>query len=492
MVSPRRVPQAGAVTYTDQGPTPAATFGDRLRHLATLRRSSSGRAVAGVAAGLGRHFDIDPIIFRVLFVGLSLFGGAGVVLYAVLWLTVPPDDEPDSIVSGVLHRDPHAWLTVGLAIGAVLAGGLLIGSIGWAAPHPFPILIIAILLLLLFFGTTGRSERRTPAPPPSTPGPCPPASGSTPAGTDGSAPSEPAADTSRTPWTGWSGEHSESTTTEPAAPDSTSPAAATDTTQMWWSTATTAVSPVAPPPVGTGAAASCPPVRPQHQHRHLFALTMSVIAVAIAIVWAIDAATSIDVNPSVYPGVALALSALGLLVGAWWGRARGLIAVGIVAGLLTAGAAAAGPGPYGDRIAAPPTASAVNAAYDMGVGRFTLRLDGVEDPAALDGQTIRVTQRAGQLRIIVPSSVAAVIDMTVDHGHISGVRGYRDLDNGGEHAVLQPPADGRPRLTIIAHLDFGTITVERVACPGAAVNAPGESTLLWKWRGNAHAAPACN
>ena len=30
-----------------------------------LTRSSSDRVIAGVAGGLGRYFDIDPIIFRI-------------------------------------------------------------------------------------------------------------------------------------------------------------------------------------------------------------------------------------------------------------------------------------------------------------------------------------------------------------------------------------------------------------------------------------------
>ena len=43
---------------------------------------TTNRYVAGVAGGLGRHFNIDPTILRVLLVVLDFFGGAGLVIYA--------------------------------------------------------------------------------------------------------------------------------------------------------------------------------------------------------------------------------------------------------------------------------------------------------------------------------------------------------------------------------------------------------------------------
>ena len=57
-----------------------------MRDLGRLRRSRTDRKIAGVAGGLGRHFDIDPTIVRVAFVVLAFFGGAGLLLYGVGWL----------------------------------------------------------------------------------------------------------------------------------------------------------------------------------------------------------------------------------------------------------------------------------------------------------------------------------------------------------------------------------------------------------------------
>ena len=41
---------------------------------------------AGVAAGLGEYFDVDPVLFRVGFVVAALVGGAGILAYGLAWL----------------------------------------------------------------------------------------------------------------------------------------------------------------------------------------------------------------------------------------------------------------------------------------------------------------------------------------------------------------------------------------------------------------------
>src|SRR3989337_383835 len=54
-----------------------------------LRRRTSDRVIGGVAGGLGDYFNIDPLLVRIGFVGLMIFGGAGLVLYVVAWLLIP-------------------------------------------------------------------------------------------------------------------------------------------------------------------------------------------------------------------------------------------------------------------------------------------------------------------------------------------------------------------------------------------------------------------
>jgi phage shock protein PspC (stress-responsive transcriptional regulator) len=56
-----------------------------------LRRSRRGRLIGGVCSGLAAHFDVDPILFRIAFVGLAIFSGIGIALYLVIFLLVPED-----------------------------------------------------------------------------------------------------------------------------------------------------------------------------------------------------------------------------------------------------------------------------------------------------------------------------------------------------------------------------------------------------------------
>jgi phage shock protein C len=55
-------------------------------------KSRSDRMVFGVSAGLARYFGIDPVIIRLIFVLLTLFGGHGILIYLILAIIMP--DEP--------------------------------------------------------------------------------------------------------------------------------------------------------------------------------------------------------------------------------------------------------------------------------------------------------------------------------------------------------------------------------------------------------------
>jgi phage shock protein PspC (stress-responsive transcriptional regulator) len=58
--------------------------------------------LGGVAGGLDEYTGIDAVLWRVGFVGLTLAGGAGVVLYLLLWVLMPPAPvRPDRTASPV-------------------------------------------------------------------------------------------------------------------------------------------------------------------------------------------------------------------------------------------------------------------------------------------------------------------------------------------------------------------------------------------------------
>jgi phage shock protein PspC (stress-responsive transcriptional regulator) len=49
--------------------------------------------IAGVAGGLAEYFNIDPVIIRIIFVFVVLSGGAGILVYIILWIVLPYDYE---------------------------------------------------------------------------------------------------------------------------------------------------------------------------------------------------------------------------------------------------------------------------------------------------------------------------------------------------------------------------------------------------------------
>jgi phage shock protein PspC (stress-responsive transcriptional regulator) len=65
----------------------------------TLSRPGAGRMVGGVAEGLARGAGVDPILVRLLFVALTLMGGAGVPLYLAGWLLIPDETTGTSLAS---------------------------------------------------------------------------------------------------------------------------------------------------------------------------------------------------------------------------------------------------------------------------------------------------------------------------------------------------------------------------------------------------------
>lgn len=54
-----------------------------------LYRSRTDSVIGGVSGGLGKYFNIDPIVIRILFVVLALAGGGGVLIYAIAWMVTP-------------------------------------------------------------------------------------------------------------------------------------------------------------------------------------------------------------------------------------------------------------------------------------------------------------------------------------------------------------------------------------------------------------------
>jgi phage shock protein C len=79
--------------------------------------------LAGVCEGLARYFDVNPALYRVGFVVLTLLGGAGILIYLAAVLVIPEEGKQDSIASGALRsRQDQPWALVGLGLVAVAYG----------------------------------------------------------------------------------------------------------------------------------------------------------------------------------------------------------------------------------------------------------------------------------------------------------------------------------------------------------------------------------
>ena len=54
-----------------------------------LYRSTTDKIIGGVSGGLGDYLNIDPVIIRIAFVLLAVFGGSGVLVYIIMWIVIP-------------------------------------------------------------------------------------------------------------------------------------------------------------------------------------------------------------------------------------------------------------------------------------------------------------------------------------------------------------------------------------------------------------------
>ena len=112
----------------------------------TLVRSTSDRWLGGVCVGLGRYFDLNPAIYRIAFVVLTLAGGTGALLYVAAWLVIPEEGAADSIAAAELRKQrDHPRRLLGLALLGAIALAVLSSIHIW--PSPGNLWVLAALLI---------------------------------------------------------------------------------------------------------------------------------------------------------------------------------------------------------------------------------------------------------------------------------------------------------------------------------------------------------
>jgi phage shock protein PspC (stress-responsive transcriptional regulator) len=124
-----------------------------------LERPADDRMIAGVAAGLGRYFDLTPAVFRLGFVVLTLLGGAGILIYVAAVLVMPKEGEPASIAERALsERREHPGRLVGLGLLALAI--LVVVSQASTWPSAGTAWFIAVVgLVVLAASGEGRARR---------------------------------------------------------------------------------------------------------------------------------------------------------------------------------------------------------------------------------------------------------------------------------------------------------------------------------------------
>jgi len=141
-------PAGGGAPFGEAPTQPQPEASERPRR---LRRSSTDRMIGGVAGGLGRYFDIDPVLFRIAFVVLLFAGGAGILAYLGLWLVTPSDETPAE-GAGV-----RALAVVGGVVLVLVAlPFLFVGAIFAIPLLPLALLVLAVVLLAR--GARGKAD----------------------------------------------------------------------------------------------------------------------------------------------------------------------------------------------------------------------------------------------------------------------------------------------------------------------------------------------
>jgi hypothetical protein len=218
------------------------------------------------------------------------------------------------------------------------------------------------------------------------------------------------------------------------------------------------------PPPGPDATLPAPAMPPPRPRSVLGRLTLAATLIVVGTMAMVDLSGA-RLPVSAYFAVPLAVVGAGLLVGAWYGRARGLIAFGAVLAVLLAIVGTSEswdlPNVGGNVTWRPASIEQLDAAYDLDIG------NGVLDLSALDftgrSQTVEARVDVGNLTVILPSTVDAQVTAKVDVGNatIFG-RQWNGIGQSGQTIVdVGSDGPGGGEIAITASVDVGDVEVRR-------------------------------
>ncbi len=395
------------------GSSPGATGEQVLEQLRGLRRSSDDKVLAGVCGGLGRSLGVDPLLLRVVLAVLVFFGGAGIVLYAAGWLLLAKDDGTPSVGAQALNRGHYRPSTQTLWLAVVLAVAVSLGVVGalgrWDGPLLLSLAVVALVVWLARRGRSGAEPRPVSAPAPA-----------------------------------------------PAA--ATQPTMAMTAAASGEPTVAMAASPAAAPSRPTA------PRRPK-ERSHLFGITVSVALISLGVLAAVDASGA-DPWPGAYPALALAVVGLGLLVGAWYGRARSLVFWGALLALVTTVTSVAGhavgamPSRGVDETVTVTQVGQLPSADRYGAGRVEYDLSGLD--VAGGSVSMRSQIGFGEIVVVVPPDVDVTVDARAGVGGLSLFgRESGGVDDRVRRTDVGADGPGGGSLALTLYAGFGHLEVRR-------------------------------
>lgn len=120
-------------------------------------RSRKNNILMGVCVGLANYFEIDPTLVRIIFIILTLGGGAGILIYIILALIMPlePNKKDDSEEIEIDQKNDKETKKVNfLGMALLLMGGVLLWNqffpikVAWEIFWPAAMMIIGLWLIL--------------------------------------------------------------------------------------------------------------------------------------------------------------------------------------------------------------------------------------------------------------------------------------------------------------------------------------------------------
>ncbi len=158
----------------------------------------------------------------------------------------------------------------------------------------------------------------------------------------------------------------------------------------------------------------------------LFWIVVPLIALALGTLGVVDLAGA-DILPAAYPALALGIVAAGLLLGSVWGRAGGLILLGLLLVPVTTISTLAGDFEAEEVRYTPTSVSEIpELGYRLGAGTLVIDLTRIDDLSALDSREVAASVDLGEIVVIVPDDV----DVSA-HAEINGPGGFTMFGHQG-------------------------------------------------------------